>query len=197
MAAALTLFVERGYAATRVEDVARKAGVSKGTVFLYYENKEALFKAVVRDSISGRYAQWSTEITEYTGPSADLLRRCLLAWWEHIGSTPAGAMARLMLTELPQFPQLAAFYQQEVVEPGNALIAQVLQRGMARGELRPMEVSYGVALVTAPLVWLALRHHGAGGVAHCLGNLDPLTYLNTHCTLLMQGLALPPPPRTE
>ncbi|GAB4400100.1 MAG: hypothetical protein OHK0048_14770 [Rhodoferax sp.] len=196
LAAALRLFVQRGYAATRVEDVARLAGVSKGTLFLYFESKEALLKAVIRDSISNRYEEWAKQITAFSGSSADLLRHCVSSWWEHIGRTPAGAVSRLMLTERPHLEHLVAFYRQEVVEPGNALIAQVLQRGVARGEFRPMDIPCGVALVTAPMLWLALHHHCSVRDASSAPDWDPVRYLDTQLTLLLNGLQVPPTSRT-
>ena len=135
--AALELFVEKGFAATRAEEVAKLAGVSKGTLFLYYSNKEALFKAVVRETISGRFAEWSTELTQFQGSSSDLLRYCVHSWWTHIGNTRAAGISKLMMSEARNFPELAAFYQREVIQPGNALIERVLQRGVATGAPRP------------------------------------------------------------
>jgi len=85
--AALTLFVEKGFAATRVEEVAARAGVSKGTLFLYFPSKEDLFKAVVRETIAGRFAEWNEEFERFDGSSADLVRHCLMAWWERVGMT--------------------------------------------------------------------------------------------------------------
>ena len=85
--AALDLFVERGYAATRLEDVARRAGVSKGTLYLYYENKEELFKAVVRSSIVPIIGDAEVSVAEFEGHSADLLRQLVLSWWGRLGAT--------------------------------------------------------------------------------------------------------------
>src|SRR5437870_11782286 len=82
LAAALDLFVEKGFAATRVEEVAARAGVSKGTLFLYFPTKEELFKAVVRENVAGRLAEWSEEFGEFQGSTADMLRYCLRAWWD-------------------------------------------------------------------------------------------------------------------
>ncbi|MDD2692944.1 MAG: helix-turn-helix domain containing protein, partial [Simplicispira sp.] len=85
--AALDLFVEKGYAATRVDDVAARAGVSKGTLFLYFPSKEELFKAVVRENIAGRFPEWNAEVDQFQGSTADMLRYCYTVWWERIGAT--------------------------------------------------------------------------------------------------------------
>src|ERR1700712_2256969 len=75
--AALDLFVEKGFAATRAEEVAARAGVSKGTLFLYFPSKEELFKAVVRENLSGRFAEWNDEFQTFEGSTSDMLRYCL------------------------------------------------------------------------------------------------------------------------
>src|SRR6188474_2287208 len=85
--AALDLFVEKGFAATRSEEVAARAGVSKGTLFLYFPSKEELFKAVVRENISGRFEEWNKEFATFEGDSADMLRYCMKTWWERLGAS--------------------------------------------------------------------------------------------------------------
>ena len=81
LAAALDLFVEKGYAATRLEDVARRAGVSKGTLYLYFENKEELVQAVVRDTIAPAIGVGQAIIAGFEGHSEDLLRNIMQTWW--------------------------------------------------------------------------------------------------------------------
>ena len=122
LAAALDLFVEKGFAATRVEEVAKRAGVSKGTLFLYFSSKDELFKAVVRENISGRFAEWNDEFECFEGSSAEMLRYGLTSWWEKIGSTKASGIPKLMMSEARNFPELGAFYQHEVMQPGSCLV---------------------------------------------------------------------------
>lgn len=186
--AALELFVEKGFAATRAEEVAKLAGVSKGTLFLYYSNKEALFKAVVRETISGRFAEWSTELTQFQGSSSDLLRYCVHSWWTHIGNTRAAGISKLMMSEARNFPELAAFYQREVIQPGNALIERVLQRGMDRGEFRPIDLRYGVFVVMAPVLFLAMWKHSWGHCCDSKTQLVPEDYLAVQLDNILNGL---------
>nr|WP_315465756.1 TetR/AcrR family transcriptional regulator [uncultured Rhodoferax sp.] len=193
LAAALELFVEKGFAATRAEEVAKRAGVSKGTLFLYFSSKEELFKAVVRENISGRFSEWGEELESFQGNSAELLRYCLIAWWERVGSTKASGISKLMMSEAGNFPELAAFYQEEVVKPGNELIRRILQRGVDSGEFRPLNVDHGIYLLVAPMVFLALWRHSIGS---CVGGdeaLDPIAYLHTHIDNLLQGLTVRTP----
>ncbi|HAL39012.1 MAG TPA: TetR family transcriptional regulator, partial [Polaromonas sp.] len=149
--AALDLFVEKGFAATRVEEVAVRAGVSKGTLFLYFQSKEELFKAVVRENISGRFKEWNDEFDSFEGSTAEMLSYCMSAWWEGVGATRASGINKLMVSEAKNFPDIAAFYQQEVIRPGHALIRRILQRGMDRGEFRNMDLDYAVYSVVAPM----------------------------------------------
>lgn len=187
LAAALDLFVEKGFAATRVDEVAALAGVSKGTLFLYFPSKEELFKAVVREHISGRFSQWNDEIEEFDGSSQDMLRYCLTSWWERIGATRASGISKLMMSEARNFPELAAFYQQEVIQPGRALIARVLQRGVARGEFRPMDIKYGVYMVLAPLLFLTTWTHSLGAGCDAASQIEPEKYLTMQVDMLLFG----------
>ena len=187
LAAALDLFVEKGFAATHVEEVAQRAGVSKGTLFLYFPSKDELFKAVVRENISGRFAEWNDVIDRFEGSSQEMLRECLFVWWEHIGSTKASGIPKLMMSEAQNFPELARFYQHEVIQPGNALIERILKRGIARGEFRPMNLTYGVYLVLAPLLFLAMWKHSLGTCCGGHAQLDPQHYLTAQLDMLLHG----------
>lgn len=192
--AALDLFVEKGFAATRAEEVARRAGVSKGTLFLYFASKEDLFKAVVRENISGRFAEWRVEIDRFQGSSAELLRHTVTTWWARIGSTRASGISKLMMSEARNFPELAAFYQQEVVQPGQELIARVLRRGVERGEFRPIDPTYGVYTVLAPMLFLALWKHSLGACDAAGFQLVPDEYIRVQLETLLHGLSLGPAP---
>lgn len=187
--AALDLFLEKGFAATRVEEVAQRAGVSKGTLFLYFASKEELFKAVVRENISGRFAEWAEELKTFEGSSADLLRNCMHSWWDRVGSTKATGIPKLMMAEAGNFPELTQFFQQEVVQPGNALIQRILQRGVERGEFRALDPVYGLYSVLAPMVFLALWQHGRGGCGDARIQLDPKQYLASQLQTLLHGLS--------
>ena len=188
LAAALGLFVEKGFAATRVEEVARRAGVSKGTLFLYFPSKEELFKAVVRQSLATRFFEWSAEVDGYTGSSADLLRHGMLGWWERVGNTQASGMAKLMLTEAHNFPEMAAFYHTEVALPYQELIRRILQRGIDSGEFAPVNSDLAVYSVTAPLIFLTLWKHSTGNYPCVPAVLNPQQYLASQLHILLNGL---------
>ncbi len=184
--AALDLFVEKGFAATRMEEVAARAGVSKGTVFLYFPSKDELFKAVVRENISGRFAEWGAEFEVFEGSGADALRYAMTAWWERVGATKAAGISKLMISEGANFPDIAEFYQHEVVRPGHALIRRVLQRGVDRGEFRIADMGSAVYGVIASMIFLILsRHAGA-----CLANGEPIdaeAYIASQSAIFLHG----------
>ncbi len=97
--AALALFVEKGFAATRAEEVAKRAGVSKGTLYLYYPSKEELFKAVVRNSLTSLIAEGEQVASTFEGSSSDLLALLIQTWWERFGSTPAAGIHKVVLAD--------------------------------------------------------------------------------------------------
>ena len=188
LAAALDLFLEKGYSATRVEEVAQRAGVSKGTLFLYFSSKEELFKAVVRENMSGHFKAWGEELITYEGTSEELLRYCMTSWWERIGSTKASGIPKLMMSEAGNFPELIRFFQQEVVQPGNDLIQRILQRGVERGELQPVDPVYGIYSLLAPMVFLNLWQHGQGSCGDSRVTLNPEQFIASQIQILLHGL---------
>lgn len=188
--AAYELFVEHGYAATRVEAVAQRAGVSKGTLFLYFTSKEELFKAVVRQRLSSLFVNWNAEFAVFEGSSADMVRYAVRQWWQHMGGTAASGIAKLVMTEARQFPEIAEFYRSEVIVPGNELLGRILQRGIDRGEFRPMDLTHGIYSLVAPMTLLLLWKHA---MAPCIDPqlpLDPQAFLETQTELLLGGLTL-------
>jgi AcrR family transcriptional regulator len=193
--AALDLFVDKGFAATRAEEVAARAGVSKGTLFLYFPSKEELFKAAVRENISGRFAEWEQEFATFEGSTADMVRYCMRVWWERIGSTRASGLTKLIISEARNFPDIAAFYQQEVIRPANQLIRRILQRGVERGEFRPLDLEYTVFGIVAPMMHLTMMKHSLGACAPHDYPLDPLRYIETQVENLLHGLVVRPAPK--
>ncbi|EYC50536.1 TetR family transcriptional regulator [Hylemonella gracilis str. Niagara R] len=191
LAAALTLFVEKGYAATRVEEVAQLAGVSKGTLFLYFANKEELFKAVVRENLAGHFPEWNAEFDAWSGNASELLEFALRAWWDRVGSTPVAGITKLMMSEAANFPELAAFYENEVMVPGRLLVQRILRLGVARGEFRPIapaDMQYAAYAVMAPMLFLMTWKHSFGACAAPIEVIDPLRYLEQQARILLNGL---------
>ena len=192
LAAALDIFVERGYAATRLEDVARRAGVSKGTLYLYFTNKEELFKAVVRENIVPAIGDAESQIASFEGHSADLLRTVVYDWWARIGATKASGIVKLVMAEANNFPDLAQFYREEVIERGTAMMTRMLERGVARGELRPLDVTLATQVLLAPMLMLMMWKHSIGPCDQ--SDLDPHQFLANFLDIALHGLLKEVPP---
>ena len=186
LAAALGQFVERGYAATRLEDVARRAGVSKGTLYLYFANKEELFKAVVREHIVHAIGEAEQDVANFTGHSGDLLRAILMKWWDQLGATELAGITKLMMAEANNFPDLASFYNEEVIARGNALISSVLVRGVQRGEFRPLDPQVMTPVLTAPVLMLMMWTHNFLPCDN--GPLDPGAFMDAFIDVSLRGM---------
>lgn len=190
LSAALDLFVERGYAATRLEDVASSAGVSKGTLYLYFENKEELFKAVIRESLTPVLDEGDVLIDNYAGNSADLLRDFILGWWNKVGDTSLSGITKLMMAEAGNFPQAARVYHDEIISRSNDMIVRILQRGIGRGEFRPIDLKHANMVIVAPMLTLMLWKHSFG-----MCHTEPISspdYLRCFIDLVTNGLLCAP-----
>ena len=195
LAAALELFVEKGYAGTRLDDVAARARVSKGTLYLYFANKEELFKAVVRESVVTLIRNSAEQAALATGSSEALLRQLVDTWWAEFGNTQAGGISKLMMAESGNFPEIARFFLDEVIEPWHALLGQVIDRGIERGEFRQVQTPMYVRVMTAPLVMLSLWKHS---FCPCSAQaIDPQQYLATMVDAHLASLRPPARPHTN
>ena len=192
--AALALFVEKGFAATRVEEVAARAGVSKGTLFLYFASKEELFKAVVRENASRHLTEALLELEGFAGASSDLLREFLRRWWRLYGGTPAAGLTKLMLSEATHFPELARWFQDEVVQPSHALLRRIVQRGIDRGEFRAVHVPRTVHLIVAPLLQMVTWRLTLGHCCPYTHEDKPMALIELHADLITRGLQIHPNP---
>jgi AcrR family transcriptional regulator len=184
--AALDCFAERGYAATRLEDVAARAGVTKGTAYLYFKNKEELFKAVV-----GGYIVPAIEQIEGAarapGPVSELLRRIAGLFLEKVLDSRFSAVPKLVIAEASNFPELARFYLDEVVGRGRRLLATLLRRGIEAGEFREVDVEPAAYCMIAPLLFSALWKHSLGPFD--AKPLDAAALIRCHIELFLRGLA--------
>lgn len=187
--AALDLFVEKGFAATRAEEVASRAGVSKGTLFLYFPSKEELFKAVIMENVARPVAEGIVEAENFAGSSGELLTWMMLEWWRRYGATKASGISKLMMSEAGNFPALAEFFRNNVILPAQSLVRLVLQRGIDRGEFRDMDVDNTIYSVMAPLIFLVMEKHAnsaCGGAQHAI---QAETFITHHANLLVRGMA--------
>lgn len=186
IAAALRLFVERGYAAARLEDVAAAAGISKGTLYLYFANKEELFKAVVRETVVIGLDRAERIVAEHEGSAAALLGK-VMAHFAAMLETEVAAVPKLVIAEAGNFPSLARFYADTVVSRGLALLRSIVERGIESGEFRAVDVDAVVPSMIAPFLMMALFKHSLA--PHADVRFDPAAVLRSHAELVLRGLA--------
>ena len=190
--AALALFVEKGFAATRAEEVAARAGVSKGTLYLYYPSKEELLKAVISHNLSARIAEGAVRAADYEGSAASLMRGILTDWWGDLYDSPAAGVFKLVITEVRNFPDIAEYYASQVINPAHELMGGIVRRGIALGEFRAVDVDNAVHSLVLPLVMICLHRHSLGACP-LDWHLDGRNFIAQHVDLVLQGLSLKAP----
>lgn len=184
--AALAVFADRGFAAAKLEDVAAAAGISKGTIYLYFPNKEELFRAVVRTAVLPNLEAAEAQLATHTGSSAELLRM-LAAGFLALLDSDVTAVPKLVVAESGNFPAIAQFYADTVLRRAFRLVETVLTRGMDRGEFRRMDVHAVLPLFAAPFLLLVLWKHSLG--RHTDLGFDARAVATAHLDVLLRGLA--------
>jgi len=186
--AALALFVEKGFAATRTEEVAARAGVSKGALYLYFDSKKSLLEGLIAEHFSSRVAIGAYGTASAAGPSAELLRNVLTPWVVALREAQAGGVFKLIFTEARTFPALAEFWSHDVVEPMRQLISCIVARGIARGEFRRVDPELVVHSLLLPVVMTCLVRHGLGHGGSGSGATDAPDLFSRHLEFVLEGL---------
>lgn len=190
--AALALFVEKGFAATRVEDVARRAGLSKGTIYLYFPSKEALLEGLVRRAIVPIADSALVAIGNAEGDPRPVISMVLRMMALRISDPKVAAIPKLMLRELRSFPDLAAIYRREVLDRVLPTIEALIRRGMEGGYFRPVDPALTIRSLVGPVALHLALAEVFGIVPE--GGLGMDTLIENHLTILFDGLAARPGP---
>lgn len=152
LAAALDVFLERGYDAARLEDIAKRAGCTKGTVFLYFQGKADLFKAAVREAMVPTIKAMEEDFSAHQGPIRELLESMMRQRWEVFQRSRIAGLPSMFLADGARFPELTRFFHDEVWSRSQALFARVIEEGIRRGEFRPMEPLEAARSAMAPML---------------------------------------------
>lgn len=187
VSAALDCFAERGFAATRLEDVARRAGVTKGTLYLYFPNKEELFKAVVRESLVPHLDRLMGREEGEAEDPADRLRRVITAMAGQILGSRLSVIPKLVVSEAGNFPEIARFYRDEVIARGRVFVAETIREGVERGQFRPVDPDQAMFLLMGPMLLAALWPHTFGPVDD--RPFDAQALVRTHLDHFFRGLS--------
>jgi len=185
VAAALHLFNEKGYTATRLDDVALHAGISKGTIYLYFDSKEALFNAVAREYLVMTLRGWKEQQLEnYAGNSSNLLEELVLDFFQTIGSDQVGGLLILVLSEADNFPEIVHAYHDCVIAPGIDLLRKVVMRGMAHREFRLVNPEVVSHIIMAPLLMRVIWEHS---FSYRAPSVPTEHYLAEYFDLILEG----------
>lgn len=185
--AALSLFVEKGFAAARADEIAARAGVSKGTLYLYFHSKEHLLKELIAQRFSSQIAISFHGATDARG-SLDVLREVVATWRSTLVDGDAGGIVKLLFTEARNFPVLADFWMREIITPTRLLVSKLVERGIERAEFRAVDPNSAVDALVLPLIAACLQRHAitpyASSDATPCGHDD----LNNCLELVLEGL---------
>lgn len=157
-AAALAVFAEKGFAAAKLDEIAKRAGVSKGTLYLYFTDKEQLFRAVVRNTIAPNVETVRASIIQTGLPFADLVRLFMANFVELKKRVPIGAVAKMVIAESRNFPELAKVWHDEVVSKGIGTVTALIEMAQAKGEVRPGDARLHAFTLMGPMMMGVIYH---------------------------------------
>ncbi|MCB9525911.1 MAG: TetR/AcrR family transcriptional regulator [Myxococcales bacterium] len=183
--AALDLFVEQGFAATRIESIAKRAGVSKGTVYLYYPSKEALLAAVVGESTGPLLAEVAALMADGSRTATDVIRAVTLLWVERFESAGATGLPKLIYAESSNFPEIARAYLTQA-DKARALFEALIQRGIDAGEFRPVDLQATARAYLGGIIFAMIYRHALGPLED--GRYDFERAVEGHIQLALAGL---------
>lgn len=177
--AAMEEFITRGFAATRLDDIAKRAGVAKGTIYLHFKDKESMFEELVRIVIVPVVARLNA-LPPPTGSVRDLVETFANHFLTEVIGTRRGDLVRLIVAEGPRFPSVADFYYREVVSRGMAGMRALIELGIARGEIREKDLARYPQILVAPAMIAVIWHSLFAGHAP----LDAKEMLRVHLDLI-------------
>ena len=170
-----------------MDDIAERAGVTKGTIYLYFENKEAVFKALVRESIGVQIAQVIESIRAYEGSSRELLRNAMTMIAHFAATSDRVVLPKIIVAEAGNFPELARFYRDEIIDKGLGAMTSVIARGVERGEFRDVNPDHVARMMIAPILLSIFWR-----TTFAQFDTEPYDYqafLKSHLDILLRGIA--------
>ena len=176
--AAMEEFIARGFAATRLDDVAKRAGVAKGTIYLHFKDKESMFEELIRIAIVPLVSRLGAAPPQPGASVRDMVERFARTFIEEVASTRRGDIVRLIVAEGPRFPEVADFYYREVVSRGLAGMRALIELGINSGEIRHKELARFPQILVAPaliaVIWQSLfsKHAPLDAIAMFKVHLD-------------------------
>ena len=190
VSAALAVFAEKGFAAAKLDEIARRAGVSKGALYLYFETKEDLFRAVVGQAIAPNISVVKTMVAAHPGPLSDLVRGVTSHVAQVVQTQPLGGVLKMVVGEAGNFPQIARVWHDELVAQALGAMSGAIAAAQARGEVKPGDPRiYGLQLIAPLLVSVLWREtfEPVGAPAFDIPAVIAQHIDTLLCGMLMQG----------
>ena len=186
MDAALALFLENGFSATRLEAIAARANVTKGTLFIYFTNKDDLFQSLIREGMSQMDSFREASRLNVRVSAQETLLFITNNWWKFLTDSDFGKLPKLIISEAANFPDITTLYLEQVVIPTRAMIAEVISQGIASGEFIQVDPKLAARVFLAPLFMLLTWRYSVAPFEK--EAIDDLEYINTHLKITIQGL---------
>ncbi len=187
-AAALDVFAAKGFAAARLDDVARAAGVAKGTIYLYFKSKEDLFEAIVKSTIGVVLADFEQAVAASPAPASEMLRMMGRVLANAIEDGDRRRVLHLVLSEGARFPAIADFYHREIISRGMRLMRAIIAKGIDSGEFKSDELARFPQLAMAPALVAVIWAEVFGRIE----TLDARAMLEAHFDLLLRAVTKSP-----
>jgi AcrR family transcriptional regulator len=185
--AALAVFAEKGLAAARMDDIAARAGVTKGTIYLYFPSKNDVFKSLLSTHIAERLKTIGAIVDGFEGPTPQLIANVIRFAGSVLVNSENVVLPKIVISEITKFPELLRFYREEVIERGLGLWEAILKRGIARGEFREVPTAHVARLCVAPLLFSAIWRTTFAALDSDPYDVNGL--IETHIDVLLKGLA--------
>lgn len=150
--AAYEVFAEKGFAAARLDDIAKRAGVSKGALYLYFETKQDIFEAVVKDAIAPNIGQIEAFALAFPGTFEQLIRMMIPRVADLANQSGMGKVIKMVVGESGNFPEIARVWHDDIVGKGLGLLTTVITRAQERGEVRPGNAREYTLTIAGPLL---------------------------------------------
>jgi len=186
--AALTVFAEKGFYAAHTKEIARRAGITSGTSYLYFTSKEEILKTLVEESIAPQVSQLAQMAREFEGATPDLIRIVIRTLFMFLRNSDRAVLPKLIIAESGNFPELARHYKEHVTDRMLGMFGQIVQRGVERGEFRQTDPTHAGRLLFVPLMFTAIWRASFGAM-----DSEPFDYeglIETHLDLMLRGLAM-------
>ena len=183
--AALDLFTEKGFTSTRMVDIAKKASISKGTLYLYFESKEIIFVELLKTMISPMVDEAEVAIQQFQGSSSELLETMVTNWWTNIWHSKLSAIPKLIASEAGNFPEMAEFYVNTIVKRARGLFEKIIQQGIDKNEFKSCDNRAAARLLMAPVIQANIWKHSLSAFDD---GLDEQAYIKLHLNIFLSGL---------